>query len=120
MVENEESNAAVERHEGERPSEVVVDDTAILVGKRPKTEYICYGFITIIARHSSECLTTGNMEFPRRTITSHYVVPLLAHIPHVAKHATTSDTSSIACISKRETMRVKDSHYFVYQLDSNT
>jgi hypothetical protein len=72
------------------------------------------------ARHSSECLTTGNMEFPRRTITSHYVVPLLAHIPHVAKHATTSDTSSIACISKRETMRVKDSHYFVYQLDSNT
>ncbi len=23
------------------------------------------------ARHSSECLTTGNMEFPRRTITSH-------------------------------------------------
>jgi hypothetical protein len=48
MVENKETNAAVERHEGEGPSEVVVDDTAILVGKRPKTEDICYGFITII------------------------------------------------------------------------
>ena len=60
------------------------------------------------------------MEFPRRAITSHHVLPFLAHIPHVAKHATTSDTLSIACILKRETMGVKDSHYFVYQLDSNT
>ena len=48
MVENEETNAAVERHEGEQPSEVVVDDTAILVGKHPETEDICYGFIAII------------------------------------------------------------------------
>ncbi len=48
MVENEETNAAVKRHEGEQPSEVVVDNTAILVGERPKTEDICYGFITII------------------------------------------------------------------------
>jgi hypothetical protein len=60
------------------------------------------------------------MEFPRRAITSHYVVPFLAHIPYVAKHTTTSDTSSIACISKHKTMGVKDSHYFMYQLDSNT
>ena len=35
-----------------------------------------------------------------------------------AKHATTSDTLSITCISKCKTMGVKDSHYFVYQLDS--
>ncbi len=48
MVENEETNAAVERHEGEQSSEVVVDDTAILVGERPETEDICYGFIAII------------------------------------------------------------------------
>ncbi len=48
MVENEETNAAVERHEGEQPSEVVVDKTAILVGELPKTEDICYGFIAII------------------------------------------------------------------------
>ena len=48
MVENEETNTAVERHEGEQPSEVVVDNTTILVGKRPKTEDICYGFIAII------------------------------------------------------------------------
>ncbi len=48
MVENEETNAAVERHEGEQPSEVVVDDTAILVCERPKTEDICNGFIAII------------------------------------------------------------------------
>jgi hypothetical protein len=48
MVENEETNAAVERHEGEQPSEVVVDDTAILVGECPETEDICYGFIAII------------------------------------------------------------------------
>ena len=60
------------------------------------------------------------MEFPCRAITSHYIVSFLAHTPHVAKHATTSDTLSIACLSKRETMGVKDSHYFVYQLDSNT
>ena len=72
------------------------------------------------ARQSSQYLTTGNTEFPRRAITSHYIVPFLAHTLHVAKHATTSDTLSIACISKRETMGVKDSHYFVYQLDSNT
>ena len=31
--------------------------------------------------HSSQYLTTGNMEFPRRAITSHYSVPFLAHIP---------------------------------------
>jgi hypothetical protein len=30
------------------PSEVVVDDTAILVSEHPKTEDICYGFIAII------------------------------------------------------------------------
>ncbi len=48
MVENKETNAAVKRHEGEQPSDVVVDDTAILVCKRPKTEDICYGFIAII------------------------------------------------------------------------
>ncbi len=48
MVENKETNAAVKRHEGEQPSEVMVDDTAILVGERPKTEDICYGFIAII------------------------------------------------------------------------
>jgi hypothetical protein len=48
MVENEEINAAVKQHEGERPSEVVVDDTAILVCKLPETEDICYGFIAII------------------------------------------------------------------------
>jgi hypothetical protein len=48
MVDNKETNAAVERHEGEQPSEVVVDDTAILVGKRPETEDVCYGFIAII------------------------------------------------------------------------
>jgi hypothetical protein len=63
------------------------------------------------ARHSSEGLTTGNMEFPCRAITSHDIVPFLAHTLHMA---------SIACITKRETMGVKDSHYFVYQLDSNT
>ncbi len=48
MVENEETNSAIERHEGEQPSEVMVDDTAILVGKRPETEDICYGFIAVI------------------------------------------------------------------------
>jgi hypothetical protein len=48
MVENKETNAAVKRHEGEQPSEVMVDNTAILVGERPKTEDICYGFIAII------------------------------------------------------------------------
>jgi hypothetical protein len=48
MVENKETNPAVQRREGEQPSEVVVDDTAILVGKRPETEDICYGFIAII------------------------------------------------------------------------
>ncbi len=37
MVENEETNAAVKRHEGERPSEIVVDNTAILVGECPET-----------------------------------------------------------------------------------
>ncbi len=51
MVENKETNAAVERHEGEQPSEVVVEDTTILVGKCPKTEDICYGFIAIICNH---------------------------------------------------------------------
>jgi hypothetical protein len=48
MVENKETNAAVERHEGEQPSEVVVDDAAILVGKCPETKDICNGFIAII------------------------------------------------------------------------
>jgi hypothetical protein len=48
MVENEETNAAVEGHEGEQPSEVVVDDTTVFVCKRPKTEDICNGFIAII------------------------------------------------------------------------
>ncbi len=48
MVENKETNAAIKQHEGEQPSEVVVDDTAILVGERPETEDICYGFIAII------------------------------------------------------------------------
>jgi len=43
------------------------------------------------ARHSSECLTSGNMEFPCRAITSHYVMPFLAHIPYVATHTTTSN-----------------------------
>jgi len=28
------------------------------------------------SRYSSEYLTTGNMEFSRRGITSHYIVPL--------------------------------------------
>ena len=60
------------------------------------------------------------MEFPCRAITSHYIMPFLAHTQHVAKHATTSDTLSIACISKRETMGVKVSQDFVYQLDINT
>ncbi len=48
MVENKETNTAIKQHEGEQPSEVVVDDTAILVGECPKTEDICYGFIAII------------------------------------------------------------------------
>ena len=60
------------------------------------------------------------MEFPRRAITFSFYRAFLAHSSHVAKHATISDTSSIAYTSERETMRVKDSHYFVYQLDSNT
>ncbi len=51
------------------------------------------------------------MEFQRRAITSYYYT--------WQKHATTSETLSIACISKREAMGVKDSHYFVYHLDSN-
>jgi hypothetical protein len=59
------------------------------------------------ARHSSQYLTTGNTEFPRRTISSHYMC-LFWHTLYVAKHATTSDTLSIACISKRKRMRVKD------------
>jgi hypothetical protein len=48
MVENKETNAAVKRHEGEQPSEVVVDGSAIIVGESPETEDICYGFIAII------------------------------------------------------------------------
>ncbi len=48
MVENKETNAATKWHEGEQPSEVVVDNTTILVCKRPETEDICYGFIAII------------------------------------------------------------------------
>jgi hypothetical protein len=48
MVENKETNATIKRREGERPSEVMVDDTAILVGKCPETEDICYGFVAII------------------------------------------------------------------------
>ena len=51
------------------------------------------------ARHSSESLTPGNMEFPCRAITSHYIVPIQVHTLHVAKHATTSNTLSIACKS---------------------
>ena len=41
-----------------------------------------------------ECLTTENVEFPCRAITSHYIVLFLAHSWHVAKHATTSNTLS--------------------------
>ncbi len=48
MVENKETKAAVEQHEGEQTSEVMVDDTAILVGESPETKDICYGFIAII------------------------------------------------------------------------
>jgi hypothetical protein len=48
MVENKETNAAVKQHEWEQPSEVVVDNTAILVCERPETEDICYGFFAII------------------------------------------------------------------------
>ena len=45
MVQNKESDTAINLHEGEISDEVIVDDTTDFIGKGAKTKYICNRFV---------------------------------------------------------------------------
>jgi hypothetical protein len=60
--------------------------------------------------------------FPHRAITSHLAAPALAHIRHTLNEwqnlPPLAIHKGIACILEHKTTKVKDFHFFVYQLDS--
>ncbi len=48
MIKYEEAHVAIERHEGERPREVVIDNATVPIGERSEAENVSNGDIVIV------------------------------------------------------------------------